>query len=213
LKAKFAKAGVLVTLVFDDGFERDELMKVDLQSGIFTHGKETVIFTPDPVFVDEPPKITDLSGTTVKGRKSVDVPIDQKKIIDEAILNRSFTDTGKAHYTCLISKGIAVTPTLLKLIKDVNSRADESKIYLGNLVEPQILKSYFKGTFSAATLQNMEFAAERRGFLRRPMQDFFDKNKISIVFVLLIVIVGYMILSGKVDLSRIFGGFLPGGGA
>ena len=200
----FARTGALVTLVTDDGFEVDKIMKVDLESGILTDGRKTIIFTPDPVFVDEILK----DGT----KKTVMEPTtQQKKTIDSAIQMRCFTDTGKPHYICLVNKGIAVSPELLGLIQKVDSRVTEkSVINQGDLVNPQILKTYFKGTFSASTLSNMEFAAERRGFLRRPMQDFLSKNALPLGMILIVVIIGYMLISGKIDIARIFGGVLPG---
>lgn len=202
----FAKTGALVTLVTDDGFEKDKIMKVDLENGILTDGRKTIIFTPNPVFADE---VLD-DGSTKKAMKPT---TEQKKTIDSAIQKRSFTDTGKPHYVCLVNKGIAVTPELLGLIQAVDTwviGTDKSEIYQGDLVDPQILKSYFKGTFSAITLSNMEYAAERRGFLRRPMQDFLSKNALPIGMILIVIIVGYMFISGKIDIARIFGGVLPG---
>ena len=200
----FARTGALVTLVTDDGFEVDKIMKVDLESGILTDGRKTIIFTPDPVFVDEILK----DGT----KKTVMEPTtQQKKTIDSAIQMRCFTDTGKPHYICLVNKGIAVSPELLGLIQKVDSRVTEKNVInQGDLVNPQILKTYFKGTFSASTLSNMEFAAERRGFLRRPMQDFLSKNALPLGMILIVVIIGYMLISGKIDIARIFGGVLPG---
>lgn len=200
----FARSGALVTLVTDDGYEKDVMMKVDLESGILTDGKKTIIFTPNPVFADEV-----IEGET---KKLMTPTTDKKKTIDSAIQKRSFTDTGKAHYVCLVNKGIAVTPELLGLIQAVDNQVTEkSEINQGDLVDPQILKSYFKGTFSATTLTNMEFAAERRGFLRRPMQDFLSKNALPLGMILIVVIIGYMLISGKIDIARIFGGVLPGG--
>ena len=213
LKARYlAKTGALVTLHTDDGFEQDKIMKVDLESGIMTDGKKTIIFTPNPVFADEEFEVTNPDGTTETQTKKVMKPSeDEKKTIDSAIQKRSFTDTGKPHYLCLVNKGIAVTPELLGLIQAVDSRVKDDKgVYQGDLVDPQILKSYFKGTFSAATIANMEFAAERRGFLRRPMQDFIQKNALPIGIILVVLIIGYMLISGKIDLSSILGGVLPG---
>jgi len=208
----FARTGALVTLVTDDGFEVDKIMKVDLENGILTDGRKTIIFTPNPVFADEEFDFIGPDGTVVKKTKQVLLPTtEQKKTVDSAILKRSISDTGKPHYTCLVNKGIAVSPELLGLIQAVDSRVTENgRVYQGDLVDPQILKSYFKGTFSAITLSNMEYAAERRGFLRRPMQDFLSKNALPIGMILIVIIVGYMFISGKIDIARIFGGVLPG---
>jgi hypothetical protein len=202
IKSKFNKAGVLVTLCYDDGFEKDRLMKADLESGIFYDKKNTIIFTPNPVFIEE-----EIEGKKIE---SMDIPTaDKKSIMDEAILKRTFTDTGKAHYICLVNKGIAVTSALLGLINDVNEHAKSDNIYQGSLVTPQILKSYFKGTFSGSTLKNIEFAAEQRGYMRRPVQDFIKKNAIPLGFILIIVVFGYLYFSGKIHIPNIldkFGG-------
>ena len=196
--AKRSKTGTIVTLIHPDGFEQDLFMKADLNHGVFTKGEDTYIFTPNPRFVEE------------NQENPINIPVDQQKIIDEAIMHRSLTDTGKAHFTGLVSKGIAVTPAFLELIKKINYNAKTDNIKLLNLVEPQILKKYFPGTFSQALIQNIKFAAERRGFLRRPVQDFLSKNAMPIGIIIIIGIIGYMVLSGKIDLARIFGGFLPG---
>lgn len=211
-KAKRSKSGVIVTLCSADGFEEDRFMKADLDNGVFTtiKGEEAYVFTPNPKFAtgDLNGESGQLAGSRVQSQNSIDVSTEEQKIIDEAILHRSFSDTGKAHYTGLVTKGIAVTPKFLKLVKHLNDNVDEKKIYHIDLVDPQKLQNYFKGTFNMGMIRNITFAAEQRGFLRRPMQDFLGKNKFTIVFLLIIVLGGYMILSGKIDLGRIFGKYM-----
>ena len=122
IKAKLKRTGAIITVCTDDGFEKDYVMKADLDHGIFSGKKEGLVFTPEPKFVEEETTVTKEDGTTERVQKTIlDIPIDSKKTIDEAIQHRSFTDTGLPHYTGLASKGIAVTPRLLALIKEVNT--------------------------------------------------------------------------------------------
>lgn len=201
IRAKFLRSGVLVTLCTPDGFEKDMFMKVDMKYGLFTHRDETYIFTPQPKYKTPDPE-------SKEEKELLDVPENVKKNVDEAINNRTLTDTGKAHYIGLTQKGIAVTPALLKLIKEVNSDASPDKVKLVTLITPQDLSTCISQSFSQSALEYMRFSAEERGFLRRPMMDALQRNKVSIVFLLLIVIAGYMVISGKIDLGRLFGKYL-----
>lgn len=204
IRAKFLRSGVIVTLCTPDGFEQDRFMKVDTKYGLFTQREETYIFTPQPKFVKATNPETD------EKEEQMEVPTNMKAIVDEAITHRTLTDTGKAHYSGLVHKGIAVTPALLELIKKVNSEASADKVKQITLITPQALSTCISQSFSQSALEYMRFSAEERGFLRRPVMDLLQKNKVSIVFLLLLVIGGYMIMSGKVDLSRIFGDYLGG---
>lgn len=107
---------------------------------------------------------------------------------------------------------IAVTPALLGLIKTVNDKADETRVRLGTLIEPQILKSYIPNSFNQQTIKNIKAREWLRGRNAQPAKDFLDEHKISIVFILLIGIFGYLIITGKLDLTRIFGSVLPSEG-
>lgn len=207
MRAKFLRSGVIVTLCTPDGFEQDRFMKVDTKYGLFTQREETYIFTPQPKFVNK--TIEDETGKDVNVEQ-MDVPDNVKQNVDEAINHRSLTDTGKAHYIGLVNKGVAVTPALLALIKEVNSEASADKVKQITLITPQALSTCISQSFSQSALEYMRFSAEERGFLRRPVMDLLQKNKVSIVFLLLLVIGGYMIMSGKVDLGRIFGDYLGG---
>ena len=204
MRAKFIRSGVLVTLCTPDGFEQDRFMKMDMKYGLFTHRDETYIFTPQPKFV----KATD--ADTGEEVEQMEAPINVKATMDEAINHRMLTDTGKAHYIGLVHKGIAVTPALLGLIKEVNSEAVADKVKQVTLITPQALSTCISQSFSQSALEYMRFSAEERGFLRRPVMDMLQKNKVSIVFLLLLVIGGYMIMSGKVDIGSIFGDYLGG---
>lgn len=201
--AKRKKTGALVTLCSDDGFEKDYVMKADAQNGIFSGRKDTLVFTPDPQFVEEEVEVVQKDGTTVLEKKPfLDLTADKKKIMDEAIQTRSFTDTGLPHFTGLLTKRIAVTPRFLELIKKINRGFKENdKVGLITLVEPHSLKSYFKGTFSQQMIENIKFAAERRGFLRKPIQDNLKKAAIPVMLILFILFVYWAISSGYIDLS------------
>ena len=202
IKAKMKKTGVIVTTCTDDGFEKDYVMKADLDHGIFSGKKETLVFTPEPKFVDREVEVENEDGTTEKVKKTMlDITTNKKKVIDEAIQHRSFTDTGLPHYTGLASKGIAVTPRLLALIKEVNMDAEEDQIRHFTLIEPHILKSYIRSTFSQQTIENIKFAAEQRGFLRKPMADGIKKYAIPIMLILVVGVAIWAILSGYIDLS------------
>ena len=202
LRAKLLRSGVIVTLCTPDGFEQDRFMKADMKYGLFTHREETYIFTPQPKFVKE------TNPETNEKETKVDVPDNVKQNMDEAINHRSLTDTGKTHYIGLVKKGVAVTPALLALIKKVNSKANPEKVKQINLITPQALSTCISQSFSQSALEYMRFSAEERGFLRKPLSDALQKNKVSIVFLILLVVGGYMIITGKVDLSRIFGKYL-----
>ncbi|GAH12460.1 unnamed protein product, partial [marine sediment metagenome] len=135
-------------------------------------------------------------GSTIVGLDTFgySYPIASKKIIDEAIQHRSFTDTGLPHYTGLASKGIAVTPQLLALIKEVDMDADENRIRFFQMVKPEILKSYIRATFSQQTIENIKFAAEQRGFLRKPMSDGLKKFAIPVMLLLVVGVAIWAVL-------------------
>ena len=202
IKAKLKRTGAIVTACTDDGFEKDYVMKANLDHGIFSGKKDTLVFTPEPKFVEKEVEVANEDGTTETVTKTMlDISTNSKKVVDEAIQHRSFTDTGLPHYTGLASKGIAVTPRLLALIKEVNMDASEDQIRYFTLIEPHILKSYIRATFSQQTIENIKFAAEQRGFLRKPMADGIKKFAIPIMAILLIGVVVWMVLSGYIDLS------------
>ena len=202
IKAKLKKTGAIVTICTDDGFERDHVMKANLDHGIFSGKKDTLVFTPEPKFVETNVEIMKEDGTTEKVKKTMlDISTSSKKTIDEAIQHRSFTDTGLPHYTGLASKGIAVTPRLLALIKEVNMKAKEGQIRYFTLVEPHILKSYIRSTFSQQTIENIKFAAEQRGFLRKPMADGLKKFAIPVMLIFVVGLAIWAVLSGYIDLS------------
>lgn len=203
MHAKFARSGVLVTLCTPDGYEQDTFMKVDTKYGLFTYKDETYIFTPQPKFVT-----SEDVETEEKGEDQMDIPDNVKQNVDEAINHRSLTDTGKAHYIGLVNKGVAVTPALLELIKKVNQKASPDKVKQITLITPQTLSTCISQSFSQSALEYMRFSAEERGFLRRPLMDALQKNKVSIVLLMIIVIAGYMIITGKIDMTRIFGKYL-----
>ena len=209
IRAKWFGNGVLVTLCTPDGFEKDMYMKVDMKYGLFTHKEETYIFTPQPKFVNGI-VIDDKTNKEVEVPQ-VDVPIDIQANVNEAINHRMLTDTGKTHYIGLVHKGIAVTPALLGLIKKVNKNATGDNVKQLTLINPQSLSKCISQSFSQSALENMRFSAEERGFLRRPTLDALSKNKASIVFLLILVIGGYLLLSGRIDLDRIFGSYLEAG--
>ena len=202
IKAKLKKSGAIVTVCTDDGFEKDYVMKANLDHGIFSGKGKTLIFTPEPKFVENEVVVLDENQipSTVK-KTMLEIPIASKKIIDEAIQHRSFTDTGLPHYTGLASKGIAVTPQLLALIKEVDMNADENRIRFFQMVQPEILKSYIRATFSQQTIENIKFAAEQRGFLRKPMSDGLKKFAIPIMLLLVVGVAIWAVLSGYIDLS------------
>ena len=202
IKAKIKKTGAIVTVCTDDGFEKDYVMKADLDHGIFSGKKDALVFTPEPKFVETEVEVINDDGTTRKETKTMlDITTDSKKTIDEAIQHRSFTDTGLPHYTGLASKGIAVTPRLLALIKEVNTKVDEERIRFFKLVEPHILKSYIRATFSQQTIENIKFAAEQRGYLRKPLSDNLKKFAIPIMLILVVGVAIWAVLSGYIDLS------------
>ena len=202
IKAKIKKTGAIVTVCTDDGFEKDYVMKADLDHGIFSGKKDTLVFTPEPKFVEVKIEVIQEDGTPKKVKKTMlDIPIDSKKTIDEAIQHRSFTDTGLPHYTGLASKGIAVTPRLLALIQEVNTKVDEDRIRFFKPVEPHILKSYIRATFSQQTIENIKFAAEQRGFLRKPLSDGLKKFAIPVMLLLVVGVAIWAVLSGYIDLS------------
>lgn len=206
-KAKLKRTGVLVSLCGDDGFERDVIMKASMGHGIFSKGDSTYVFTPDPKYHEEEVEEKNPDGTTKLVKKNMlEITTDQKKIIDEAIQKRMFTDTGKPHYVGLVSKGVAVTPELLALIQNVNKNAKENKINQIDLIEPQILKTYIRKTFSETLIDSLTFAAERKGYLRRPVQDFISKNKIPIGLLLICGLIAILILTGQIDISGLLGG-------
>ena len=116
--SKFSKNTVLVSLFTDEGYERTELMKSNLGQGILSGKKISYIFTPRPT-------------TKIVGRKKnevVDIPKEEKDNFNEAITHRFFTDTGKPLYLGYVGKSLAVTPKMLKLIKDTNRKATAEKI-------------------------------------------------------------------------------------
>jgi len=209
IRAKFFGSGVLVTLCTPDGFEQDMYMKVDMKYGVFTHKEETYIFTPQPKFVSA--KIKDETTGKTNPVTQMDVPENVQQNVDEAINHRMLTDTGKTHYIGLVHKGIAVTPALLGLIKEVNKDAAEENVKQLKLINPQALSKCISQSFSQAAIENMRFSAEERGFLRRPALDALQKNKVAIAFILMAGIGVFLILSGKVDLGRIFGKYLEDG--
>ena len=98
LKSKFKKTGAIVTLCYDDGYEKDEYMQVDIKHGIFTKGDDTYIFTPNPVFIEQG------QGKGRPKKEALELPFKTKEIIDEAVLKRSYTDTGKPHYIGLVKR-------------------------------------------------------------------------------------------------------------
>ena len=202
IKAKIKKTGAIVTVCTDDGFEKDYVMKADLDHGIFSGKKDALIFTPEPKFVETKIEVMQEDGSAQKVNKTMlDITSDAKKTIDEAIQHRSFTDTGLPHYTGLASKGIAVTPRLLALIKEVNTKVNEDRIRLFTLIEPHILKSYIRATFSQQTIENIKFAAEQRGFLRKPLSDGLKKFAIPVMLILVVGVAIWAVLSGYIDLS------------
>lgn len=198
IKAKMAKSGVLVTLCGDDGFEHDSLMTAEMGHGLFSKGDETYVFTPDPKYVDDEENSEPDENKVEKLEKSSDA----KKLIDHAIQHRMFTDTGKPHFIGLISKGIAVTPALLKLIQDVNHNTDEKKIDQIDLIEPQILKTYIRRTFSDSMIQTLKFKHERMGELRRPMADAI-KKLLPWGLIIAAIIVIYLVLGSGIEVPSL----------
>jgi len=202
IKAKLKKTGAIVTVCTDDGFEKDYVMKANLDHGIFSGKGETLIFTPEPKFVEGNVVVLDENAMPSTVNKTMlEIPIASKKIIDEAIQHRSFTDTGLPHYSGLASKGIAVTPQLLALIKEVDMKADENRIRFFQLVQPHILKSYIRATFSQQTIENIKFAAEQRGYLRKPLSDGIKKFALPVMLILVVGVAIWAVLSGYIDLS------------
>lgn len=195
LKARMKRKGILVTLFSDDGFERTELMQSDLGQGILTGNPTTYIFTPRPA------RIVKKVGRSKKGY--VDVAEDQKKNIDEAMLHRLVSDTGKMYLIGYIGKSLAITPKLLELIKKVNRRAIKEDVKELELLDPRILKQYMSTTISRSAIESLKFEHERIGYLRRPVSDKLRKLVLPIGLIVIILIFAYLFLTGDIDFSTL----------
>lgn len=193
--SKFSKNTVLVSLFTDEGYEYTELMKSNLGQGILSGKKISYIFTPRPT--------TKIVGRNKK-RELIDIPKDEKDSFNEAITHRFFTDTGKPLYLGYVGKSLAVTPKMLKLIKDTNSKAtDEVKGI--TLMDPRILKLYFTRTLSPSLIESIKQENERKGLLRRGITDTITNNLGMLVMLGAVALIAYMIMSGQIDLGGILG--------
>jgi len=213
LKARLRREGVLVQLFTDEGFERTELMKSDLGQGILSGNPISYIFTPRPSVFKK--------GDITKGEKDViDISTEMKANLDEALSHRASTDTGKPLYIGYVGKSVAVTPRLLKIIKDVQGgkklrlkkKADDEEkeenipVKLLELLDPRALKLYIGSTFSVSLIESIKAENERKGYLRKPAPiEFLSKNPISIVLIILILLVGIAMFSGQLDILALLG--------
>ena len=189
--AKRKKKGVLVQYFSDDGAEHTALMEANLGQGILTHKDTGYIFQPRP------------ARATDNDNKKIDVTEDEKDLIDEAMKHMCISDTGKPLLLGYTGKSLAVTPKLLKLIKQVNKRVTKSTINAFELIDPRLLKSYMSRTINLSLIESIKQEHERIGFNRRPVSDALKKAALPIGGLIMLIIVVYYLMSGGVDLSFI----------
>ncbi len=203
LKARLKRECVIVQLFTDEGFEKVELMKSDLGQGILSGNPISYIFTPRPPVIME--------GDT----ELLDLSPDVKANLDEALSHRFFTDTGKPLYMGYVGKSVAVTPRLLKVIKQIHGQKklrlrkktekeveDSSiEVRLLTLLSPLLLKLYIGKTFNPSLIESIKAENERKGFLRKPApMEFLSKNPIPIILIIIVILVGLAMASGNLDI-------------
>ena len=206
-KARLKGNCVLVSLFSDEGFEKTEIMYSDLGQGILTGNPVSYLFTP------RPPTITETTQTDEE-KSEYDLATDPDEIkanLDEALLNRMYSDTGKPYYLAYIGKSVAVTPALLKIIADTNKKktlklkdGEEPKVEVKKitLLDPRTLKTYVSKTFSRSLIESIKLENQREGFLRRPVQDALKKFGVPFI-VIVILILGALVLTGEIDLNAL----------
>ena len=194
--SKFKKNVVFVSIFSDEGYEYTELMKSNLGQGILSGKKYSYIFTPRPTI-----KVLGRN----QNKEVIDLPQDEKANFNQAITHRFFTDTGKPLYLGYVGKSLAVTPKMLKMIEDTNSRVKKGKIKKITLLDPRILKLYLTKTLSPSLIESIKQENERKGLLRRGLTDTISGNLGWIVMLGAVALIAYMIMSGQIDLGGILG--------
>lgn len=72
------------------------------------------------------------------------------------------------------------------------------------LMDPRVLKLYFKRTISPAIINSIAFTNRQIGFYMRPELDSIKKNGGLIIMIFVMLVLGYLLLSGGIPLP--FGG-------
>jgi len=177
LRARLSRSGSLVLLCDDDGYARLELMK-EAGMGVLRGNPTSYVFTPRPAKIGE----------------AGDVGEAERAVLEEAILHRHFTDCGKPLYIGYVGDSVAVTPRLLKLMREAGEGAGEDPQGV-ELLDPRVIRSYLKYSFSPQLIDALALAHEQMAELRKPASTAL-KIAIPATAILIAIIVAYMLLQG-----------------
>lgn len=214
LKARVKRSGAVVFLSHDNGYTRIELMNEKMGMGILSGNPTSYLFTPRPTYVED----DDGGGVDGKGaERKPDMTDNERSALNELILHRQFMDVGKPVYFGYVGKSIAITPRLLKAMKESGRAAAQGRLkppwkaaeaeapQVGNeevaevrrleLLDPRVIKIYMPWTFNQSLIDNLTLAHERMAELRKPLRTA-AKIAIPITIIVVVVIIAYMFLQG-----------------